>query len=235
MNAEPERKTLRETKSAETKQRIYDTALDLFCETGYKETTLVEIAKAANVSTRTLHRYFPTKGSILKYFCKENILALKNYARELPKALPLREKIEAVMLQDFKFMFCLFDTTYITHLARDDHGIFDRNEIDNIFETESIYQKLFMQEQLRLGIEPNSNILVCASVVMSVYRHCADKYRFQNKGHFCEADLRRLLETHLDIIWPGIERAYGSRELILTDLQTKAAFNATTSLLNPPK
>jgi AcrR family transcriptional regulator len=221
----------RETRSQQTRHEIYDAALDLFCETGYKETTLIDIAKAAHVSTRTLHRYFPTKGSILKQFCKENILSLKKYARDLPKEMPLREKVENVMVQDFKYMFCLFDTTYITHLARDDHGIFDRNEIDNIFEAESIYQKLFLEEQLRLGLEPNTNTLVCASTVMGVYRHCADKYRFQHKGDFSERDLRKLFDVHLDIIAPGISHALRSDKAILNDPSLKSSFNATSSLL----
>lgn len=222
----------REARSQQTRREIYDAALDLFCETGYKTTTLIDIAKAAHVSTRTLHRYFPTKGSILKQFCKENILSLKKYAHDLPKEMPLREKVVNVMVQDFKYMFCLFDTTYITHLARDDHGVFDRNEIDNIFEAESIYQKLFLEEQLRLGLEPNTNAIVCASAVMSVYRHCADKYRFQHKGDFSEQDLRKLFDVHLDIIAPGVSRALRSKKTIVNDTSLKLSFNTSSSLID---
>lgn len=222
----------RETKSIQIKQRIFDTALDLFCEIGYKETTLIDIAKTANVSTRTLHRYFPTKGSILKYFCKENILSLKKFADGLSPSLSVRKRVEAVLLQDFRFMFCLFDTTYIMHLARDDHGIFDRSEIDNIFETESIYQKLFIHEQVNRGMSPNSNTIVCASIVMAIYRHCADIYRFQNKGEFVEDDLKKLLSVHLDIAWQGIERTLMSDDLILDTPGIRAAFNVSSSLLD---
>lgn len=222
----------RETKSIQTRQHIFDTALDLFCEVGYKETTLIDIAKTANVSTRTLHRYFPTKGSILKYFCKENILSLKRFADELPSSLSTREKVETVLLQDFKFMFCLFDTTYIMHLARDDHGIFDRSEIDNIFETESIYQKVFVREQVNRGITPNSNTVVCASTIMAIYRHCADVYRFQTKGEFVEDDLRKLLSVHLDIVWQGIEKTLTSDKLALDTPGIRAAFNVSSSLLD---
>ena len=222
----------RETKSMQIRQHIFDTALDLFCETGYKETTLIDIAKSAGVSTRTLHRYFPTKGSILKYFCKENILSLKKFADDLPPSLSVKKKVEAVMLQDFKFMFCLFDTTYITHLARDDHGIFDRSEIDNIFESQSIYQKIFIREQINRSISPNSNTIVCASIVMAMYRHCTDIYRFQTKGGFVESDFEKLLSVHLNIAWPGIEKALISDELILDTPGIRAAFNVSSSLLD---
>ncbi|MCR8897473.1 TetR/AcrR family transcriptional regulator [Gordonia sp. GONU] len=41
---------------------ISDTALDMFAEHGFIETTIVDVAQAAGVSERTFHRYFPTKG-----------------------------------------------------------------------------------------------------------------------------------------------------------------------------
>lgn len=222
----------RSAKSIETRRRIYDAALDLFCDVGYKEATLIDIAKSAKVSTRTLYRYFPTKGSILEFFCKENILSLKRYASELPPSLPIREKVESVMLQDFKFMFCLFDTSYILHLERTGRGVFDRSEINNIFETESIYEKLFVREQINHGMEPNSNTLVCASAVMAVYRHSSDMYRFQHKGSFVEQDLKKLFSIHLNIIWPGIEAILGSKTLVLDEPGIRSAFNASSSLLD---
>ena len=57
-------------------QRLYDAAISLFCELGYQKTTLTDIAAEAEVSTRTLYKYFPTKESILRKFGKENILSL---------------------------------------------------------------------------------------------------------------------------------------------------------------
>ena len=37
-------------------QHLYDAAIDLFCELGYKKTTLMDIAQEADVSTRTLYK-----------------------------------------------------------------------------------------------------------------------------------------------------------------------------------
>ena len=51
----------REEKKQLTEQHLYDVAIDLFCEQGYKQTTLTDIAAEADVSTRTLYKYFPTK------------------------------------------------------------------------------------------------------------------------------------------------------------------------------
>src|SRR5439155_13242134 len=52
---------LRERKKAKTRAAIREHALRLFLEQGYAETTVEQIAEAAEVSPSTFFRYFPTK------------------------------------------------------------------------------------------------------------------------------------------------------------------------------
>ncbi|OLT13926.1 TetR family transcriptional regulator [Pseudonocardia sp. CNS-139] len=55
----------RERKKRQTRQLLVETALRLFAEQGYEQTTVAQIAAAADVSTKTFFNYFPTKDDVL--------------------------------------------------------------------------------------------------------------------------------------------------------------------------
>jgi AcrR family transcriptional regulator len=73
----------RERHRAETRDRLYRAALDLFAERGFLETTVEDITESADVGKGTFFNYFPTKEHILAEFGGERVAAVE---RALEKA-----------------------------------------------------------------------------------------------------------------------------------------------------
>ena len=94
---------LRERKKQQTRETITRVALELFAERGYEQTTLADIAEAANVAPRTIFAYFESKEDILlcgeRFFLDElkhrlddrpagttTVDALREFLSEIPPA-----------------------------------------------------------------------------------------------------------------------------------------------------
>ncbi|WP_405495051.1 TetR family transcriptional regulator [Nocardia sp. NBC_00511] len=56
---------LRERKKAQLRAAIADTAIRMFLESGFDQVSITDIARAADVSRRTLFAYFPTKEDLV--------------------------------------------------------------------------------------------------------------------------------------------------------------------------
>lgn len=55
----------RERKKRQTRQLLADTAIGLFAEQGYEQTTVAQIASAADVATKTFFNHFSSKEDVL--------------------------------------------------------------------------------------------------------------------------------------------------------------------------
>jgi AcrR family transcriptional regulator len=67
---------LRERKKLRTRAVLIDAAMDLCLKQGYEQTTVEQIAAAADVSPRTFSRYFPTKDAVF-------LTLIEDYAHEV--------------------------------------------------------------------------------------------------------------------------------------------------------
>jgi AcrR family transcriptional regulator len=87
----------RERSTAATRRRIAETALDLFQRQGYAETTIDQIASAADVGRRTIFRHFPTKEAILLDHLSVRREVTLQRLRERPPTEPLLVSLHTVL------------------------------------------------------------------------------------------------------------------------------------------
>ena len=60
------KKISRQERAATTRRRMLDAAYDLFCEQGFRATTMDAIAQRAGVAVQTLYFTFHTKDALLQ-------------------------------------------------------------------------------------------------------------------------------------------------------------------------
>jgi AcrR family transcriptional regulator len=86
---------LRERKKQKTRESIQRTALRLFEKQGYEETTIEQIAAAAEISASTFFNYFPTKEDVVLFDAYDPV-AIRMFL-ERPKDEPLNVGLRKVL------------------------------------------------------------------------------------------------------------------------------------------
>jgi AcrR family transcriptional regulator len=72
----------RERRSLELRERLFRSALDLFAQKGFAETTVEDITNAADVGKGTFFNYFPSKDHILLAFGEVQLAKLRDAVEE---------------------------------------------------------------------------------------------------------------------------------------------------------
>src|SRR5271157_955664 len=100
---------LRERKKIRTRQTIRREAFRLIDENGYANTTVEQIAEAAEVSPSTFFRYFPSKDTVLMADDLDNVTveALGRQPADMPSLQAFRRALEITMAtlseEDWRF------------------------------------------------------------------------------------------------------------------------------------
>jgi len=81
---------LRERKKQRTRELIAETARELFVARGFEHVTVAEIARASEVSEKTVFNYFPTKEDLVFW-------RFESFEQELLDAISRREPEESVL------------------------------------------------------------------------------------------------------------------------------------------
>lgn len=89
--------SLRERKKADTKEAIRVAAVDRFCVDGFEATTMDAVAESANVSVRTVFRYFPTKEDLVFADVDADLADLRDLLEARPADEPVMASVRAVV------------------------------------------------------------------------------------------------------------------------------------------
>src|SRR3954464_14192869 len=81
---------LRERKKAQTRERIAETARAPFLERGFDDVTVSDVARAADVSEKTVFNYFPTKEDLFYW-------RMESFEEELLRAIRTRRPGESAL------------------------------------------------------------------------------------------------------------------------------------------
>jgi AcrR family transcriptional regulator len=90
----------RERRSAELRERLFRSALELFARKGFAETTVEDVTEAADVGKGTFFNYFPSKDHILLAFSDMQLRKLEEAVERLRTSRqPLRGFLETLTTQ----------------------------------------------------------------------------------------------------------------------------------------
>ena len=116
---------LRKERAILTKNKVFETAIELIRTKGYDNVTISEICEKAGVAKGTFYVHYKSKEDIIKesYYSDMSEFVLKNYKRLISEDnyMSIKDKIEKFLLSEFEFTnYVGFEMTcraYITNLT----------------------------------------------------------------------------------------------------------------------
>jgi AcrR family transcriptional regulator len=109
----------RERRRAEIRERLFRSALRLFAERGYLETTVEDITEAADVGKGTFFNYFRTKEHVLATFGAERLASIERALERAKKGpvLPVLRELAADLAGQYTENPALLRAIYAAHAS----------------------------------------------------------------------------------------------------------------------
>lgn len=137
--------------------RIIETARQLFCENGYKKTSMSDIAQAVGINRPTLHYYYRTKDKLFEAVFS---LLIQSFVPKIELIsttdIPFEEKIEKI-IDEYISIFSanpFLPQFVLGEIQRDpDHllAVMQKLHFDNYF---SLLKKMFSDEVEKGNVKP---------------------------------------------------------------------------------
>jgi AcrR family transcriptional regulator len=193
-----------------TKKKIYETALRLFAQKGYKSTSMREIAKYSEISVSAIYNHFSNKDAILQAIIddleKSSLVdifrndAIENFIKgkaTLKKVANMFKLISYDAKTELLYRFMMQE-------------LFSSQKISSFYE-QTLYQnnikklaKLF-ERMMQEGLIINTDPLFLAQEFFSslfFYQMQIIRLKAQNKA---SASMATLFEKHTDLFWDRIK------------------------------
>jgi AcrR family transcriptional regulator len=186
---------LRERKKQKTKEAIHRAAMRLFQKRGYEETTVEQIAAAAEISPSTFFNYFPSKDDVVMLDIYDPMTI--NMLKERPKDESLNDAFRRVL----EGLEAIFDRDRELVLARG-RLMMEVPELrarlwDEIERTQSVVTEMVAE---RTGRDPNDfDVRVTARIVIAALYEASLEW-FRQDGR---KKLGQLANRALDVVESG--------------------------------
>jgi len=194
-----------------TKKKIFDTALKLFAQKGYKATTMRGIAKEIGIQQSAIYNHFKNKEAILDAIIEElqksdmiNLLGDKDPKEYYKKGKAVLKKISGMfklMSYDrkhdllFRFMMQeLFNNEKIAHFYNEEFYQKNVKKLSTIF-------FLMMQDEM---IEPTDPLLLSSEFFAPLFFYQLQIIRLKAENRSTSA-AATLFEKHTDFFWDKIK------------------------------
>jgi len=208
------RKSKKENLASFHRQSIIDTATQLFIQKGITETTMDDIAKAADYSKSTIYVYFKSKDEIFNHIVYNNILMLKS---SLEEAIKSSENVEDCFYSfcnahvDFQEQYPLYFDTMMNSIKKGEEEIRElpilqdivnvSEEIDGLII--AFLEKGIEQKQIRSNIESLQTAFtlwasICGIISMSYKKEeYIKRYMKVSKSEYLQNGFKTLLNSIL--------------------------------------
>lgn len=201
---------LRVRKRRETRERIINSALQLFLERGFDAVTVDEIATVANVSKRSFFDYFPSKEEVIVAWQDHFGEALALAVEARPAGEPLTRTVEEAMIASISAAMRP-EALAVEDLIRNTPVLRERESVKYARLEQTLAQAL--QKRAR-GERGRFRAQLLAAVIISGLRLGNEEWHKRGKTDFSRAQafIRKIFRQ----VWEDL-RWFGD-----TALQTKA-------------
>ncbi len=174
----------RKSKKERTKEKIFNTAISLFIEKGYENTTVQEITEKVDVAKGTFFIHFPTKDAILTYLGEQRLAITKDkLVKDLADITGAGEKLLAIFellartSEEDKVMTRLISYEIIKKLSSPEF----EKEAKNLLELQRIFESILYYGQQTSEFRNNFQPSEVADILVSIYFYTLLKWLSEGK------------------------------------------------------